>query len=201
MAEQTAPSDPSGFDIEWLLEQARTYLAFGEQLQPLNERFYETLDHRDGDWGEALRQHFDQLKAALAEAADDPGGHPDLARLWTVILDTWRQTAASLGAPATLAPLAGAKTEHWRTYQKIQGQYLDLLRQAAKEALDLMEQRLGERAIAGTAVESLRELYNLWVECNEETYGRMLRSPDYGVLNGRLLNALLSCHAQGDTPT
>jgi len=27
MAEQTAPSDPSGFDIEWLLEQARTYLA------------------------------------------------------------------------------------------------------------------------------------------------------------------------------
>jgi len=201
MAEQTAPSDPSGFDIEWLLEQARTYLAFGEQLQPLNERFYETLDHRDGDWGEALRQHFDQLKAALAEAADDPGGHPDLARLWTVILDTWRQTAASLGAPATLAPLAGAKTENWQTYQKVQGQYLDLLRQAAKEALDLMEQRLGERAIAGTAVESLRELYNLWVECNEETYGRMLRSPNYGVLNGRLLNALLSCHAHGDTPT
>ena len=199
MAEQTAPPDSSGFDIELLLKQARTYLAFGEQLQPLSDRLHETLG-QDGNWGEALRQHFDQLKAALAEAADDPGGHADLARLWTVTLDTWRQTAASLGVPATLAPLAGANTEAWRAYQKVQGQYLDLLRQAARDALDLMEQRLGERAVAGATVESLRELYNLWVECNEETYGRMLRSPDYGALNGRLLNALLGCYSRGDAP-
>ena len=199
MAEQTAPPDSSGFDIELLLKQARTYLAFGEQLQPLSDRLHETLG-QDGNWGEALRQHFDQLKAALTEAADDPGGHADLARLWTVTLDTWRQTAASLGVPATLAPLAGANTEAWRAYQKVQGQYLDLLRQAARDALDLMEQRLGERAVAGATVESLRELYNLWVECNEETYGRMLRSPDYGALNGRLLNALLGCYSRGDAP-
>ena len=199
MAEQTAPPDSSGFDIELLLKQARTYLAFGEQLQPLSDRLHETLG-QDGDWGEALRQHFDQLKAALTEVADDPGGHPDLARLWTVTLDTWQQAAASLGVPATLAPLAGAKTEAWQTYQKVQGQYLDLLRQAAKDALDLMEQRLGERAVAGATVESLRGLYNLWVECNEETYGRMLRSLDYGALNGRLLNALMGCYARGDAP-
>lgn len=199
MAERTEPSDPSGFDIELLLKQARTYLAFGEQLQPLSERFHETLG-KEGDWGEALRQHFDQLKAALAEAADDPGGHPDLARLWTVTLDAWQQTAASLGIPATLTALAGANTEAWQTYQRIQGQYLDLLRQTARDALDLMEQRLGARAAAGASVESLRELYNLWVECNEDTYGRMLRSPAYGELNGRLLNALLGCHTHGDAP-
>ena len=64
-----------------------------------------------------------------------------------------------------------------------------------------MEQRLSERATAGATVESLRELYNLWVECNEETYGRMLRSLDYAMLNGRLLNALVSCHVRGDAPT
>ena len=200
MAEQTAPPDPSGFDIELLLKQARTYLAFGEQLQPLSDRLHETLG-QDGDWGEALRQHFDQLKAALAQAADDPGSHADLARLWTVSLDTWQQTAASLGVPATLAPLAGANPAAWQAYQKVQGQYLDLLRQAARDALDLMEQRLGERATAGATVESLRELYNLWVECNEETYGRMLRSPEYGALNGCLLNALLGCYTRGDAPT
>ena len=200
MAEQTAPHDSSGFDIELLLKQARTYLAFGEQLQPLSDRLHETLG-QDGDWGEALRQHFDQLKAALAQAADDPGSHADLARLWTVSLDTWQQTAASLGVPATLAPLAGANPAAWQAYQKVQGQYLDLLRQAARDALDLMEQRLGERATAGATVESLRELYNLWVECNEETYGRMLRSPEYGALNGCLLNALLGCYTRGDAPT
>lgn len=199
MAEQTASPDSSSFDVELLLKQARTYLAFGEQLQPLSNRLHETLG-QNGDWGEALRQHFDQLKAALAEAADDPGGHADLARLWTVTLDTWQQTAASLGVPASLAPLAGSSPEAWQAYQTVQGQYLELLRQAARDALDLMEQRLGERAAAGATVESLRELYNLWVECNEETYGRMLRSPDYGALNGRLLNALLGCYVRGGAP-
>lgn len=197
MAERTDPPDPSGFDLELLLKQARTYLAFGEQLQPFSERFHETVT-KEGDWGEALRQHFDQLKTVLTEAADDPGGHPELARLWTVTLDTWRQTAASLGVPSTLAPLAGPNAEAWQAYQRIQGQYLDLLRQAAKDALDLMEQRLGERAAAGATVESLRELYDLWVECNEHTYGRMLRSPAYGELNGHLLNALLGCYACGE---
>lgn len=194
----TEPSE-AGFDIALLLRQARTYLAFGEQIQPLSERLQQNME-QGGDWGEALQQHFGPLKAALAEAAEDPGGHPDLARLWTVTLDTWQQTAASLGIPATLAAPVGADEAAWRDYQHVQGDYLALLRQAARDALDLMEQRLGERAAAGARVETLRELYNLWVECNEETYGRMLRGADYGALNGRLLNALLSCYRSGGVP-
>ncbi len=196
MAERTDLPDPSGFDIELLLKQARTYLAFGQQIQPLSERFHETLG-QGGDWGEALRQHFEQLKTALTRAVDDPNGHPDLARLWTVTLDT----AASLGVSAAIAPPVGANAGAWRVYQQLQSQYLDGLRQTARDALDLMEQRLNERATAGATVESLRELYDLWVECNEETYGRMLRSLDYAMLNGRLLNALVSCHVRGDVPT
>ncbi len=194
----TEPSE-TGFDIALLLRQARTYLAFGEQIQPFSERLQQNME-QGGDWGEALQQHFEPLKAALAEAAEDPGGHPDLARLWTVTLDTWQQTAASLGIPATLAAPVGTDEAAWRDYQHVQGDYLVLLRQAARDALDLMEQRLGERAAAGARVETLRELYNLWVECNEETYGRMLRGADYGALNGRLLNALLSCYRPGGVP-
>jgi hypothetical protein len=72
-----------------------------------------------------------------------------------------------------------------------QNHYLDLLQQTAEQALDLMEQRLQDRAATGQTINSLRELYNLWVECNEETYARMLRSVEYSELSGRLLNALL----------
>ena len=57
-----------------------------------------------------------------------------------------------------------------------------------------MEQRLQDRAATGQTMNSLRELYNLWVECNEETYGRMLHSAEYSELSGRLLNALLVCY-------
>ncbi len=198
MAEQTDPPDPSGFTIELLLKQARTYLAFGEQLQPLSARFHETLE-QEGDWNGALRQYFDQLKTALIQVADDPSGNPELARLWTVTLDTWQQAIASLGFPASVALPAGYNTEVWQDYQQTQIQYLGLLRNAAKEALDLMEQRLSARTTVGTTVESLRDLYNLWVECNEETYGRLLRSAEYGEFNARLLNGLLRCYSVGET--
>lgn len=196
MAEQTDTSGPNGFDIELLLKQARTYLAFGEQFQPFNERFHATLS-QEGDWGEALRRHFDELKNTLAEAANDPGGHPDLARLWTLTLESWQQVAAALGVSSTLGPPVGSDPEMWRVYQQTQAQHLNLLRQAARDALDLMEQRLGERTAGGGKVENLRELYNLWVECNEETHGRLLRRDEYGEVNGRLLNALLGCYRRG----
>jgi Poly(R)-hydroxyalkanoic acid synthase subunit (PHA_synth_III_E) len=188
-------SPPGGFDVERLLSQARAYLAFGDQLQPLFARIPASAS--EGDWSEVLRQQFDSIKTALTEVANEPGSHPDLARLWTVTLESWRQTAASLGTPATVTLPAGANTADWEAYQRVQGQYLDCLRQAAKAALDLMEHRLSERAQAGVAMASLHAWYTLWVECNEETYGQMLRGAEYGQISGHLLNALLRCYSAG----
>lgn len=191
MAEPTDTSNPSGFTVEMLLNHARSYVAFGEQLQPLSARFQETLA-REGDWNTALGQYFDQIKSALAQATDDPGGHPELAQLWTATLDTWQKAIASLDFAASIAPLADLNSDAWQVYQRIQSEYLSLLRQSAKEALDLMEQRLTQQAAADATVESLRDIYNLWVECNEKTYGQMLRSAEYSECSGRMLNSLLA---------
>lgn len=198
MAEPTDTSNPSGFTVELLLKQARTYLAFGEQLQPLGVRFHETLAQQD-DWNSALAEYFDSIKSALAQAADDPGSHPELAHLWTATLDTWQQAIAALGFPMSIAPLTDYSADAWQAYQRIQGEYLGLLRQAAREALDLMEQRLIAQAATGATVDGLRDLYNLWVECNETTYGQMLRSAEYGECSGRMLNSLLRCYPAGET--
>jgi hypothetical protein len=198
MAERTDLPDPSGFSIELLLKQARTYLAFGEQLQPLSVRFHETLE-QEGDWNGAVRRYFNEIKAALIQATDDPSDHPELAHLWTATLELWQQAVASLNIPAILATPTGYDTEAWQAYQRTQIHYLGLLRQAAKDALDLMEQRLSQRAATDADVASLRDLYNLWVECNEETYGQMLRSAEYGECSAHLFNTLLHCYSVGET--
>ena len=189
MADPTDASAPNPFDTEFLLDQARGYLAFGEQMAQLCERF---RDNAQGgaDWGAVLRQNFDQFKTVIAESADGPGANPELARLWTQTLDLWQQTSASLGI---VAP-EGGETDAWQAYRQVQSQYLDMLRQAAKAALDLMEQQLVERVGAGQTIGSLRELYNLWVDCNEKTYGQMLRGAEYSELSGRLFNTLLCCY-------
>ena len=195
MADQTDKSDFGMFDIELLLKQARTYLAFGEQTRQFAERFQDTL-RAEADWDTALRRHFDQFRETIAQSAIDPGANPELTQLWTLSLDTWQQATAALGMSIPAPDDRNAAA--WGAYQRTQNEYLELLRRAALEALDLMEQRLGERAAAGESVGSLRELYNLWVDCNEETYGRMLRGSEYSDISGRLFNALFACYSKGE---
>lgn len=184
------------FDVELLLKQARAYLAFGEQIRQFAEQS-PNASSQPTDWDTTLRQHFDRFKAAVAQSTEDSNIDPDLTRLWTLTLESWQQSAASLGVSA-IAPRAGQSADTWQTYQQVQGEYFEVLRQSAMVALDLMEQRLRERAASGEVADSLRELFNLWVDCNEETYGRMLRSAEYSELSGRLLNALLGCCTRGE---
>lgn len=193
MTQQTSASNPGVFDAELVLRQARAYLAFGEQVQLFTDRLGETAET---DWGQALQQHFAQFKAAIAQSAENPAVNPELARLWLLIADTWSETATTLGIAAETIPDPLRQTEVWRTYQQTQSDYFNQLRDAAIQALDLLEQRLNEFTAAGKTVSSLRELYNLWVDCNEETYSRMLRSAAYSEINGRLFNALLRCYAR-----
>jgi hypothetical protein len=199
MAESSDTPNPGNFDVELLLKQARAFLAFGEEMRQCSEHLQET-PQGSADWSSALRQHFEQFRTAVTATAGDPGVNPELARLWTLILDTWQRTAESMGS-ASIAPPADWSSAAWQAYQKTQNQYLSLLQRTANEALDLMEQRLGESAASGKNINSLRELYNLWVDCNEESYGRMLRSAEYSELSGHLLNALLRCYAPGEAPS
>ena len=196
--EQASTSDSGQFDIELALKQARAYLAFGEQIRQFTDRLNEQVDDQT-DWGAALQQHFAELKAAIARSAEDPKVNPELARFWLLIAEAWSGTVASLGMAAETVPEELRQSESWRSYQRTQIEYLDLLQGAAREALDRMEEKLNEFAATGKTIASLRELYNLWVDCNEETYGRMLRSSTYAVLNGRLINSLLHCYQRRGT--
>ncbi|MCP5195596.1 MAG: hypothetical protein H6974_02215 [Gammaproteobacteria bacterium] len=198
MTEQTATSDPSLFDVELALRQARAYLAFGEQIRRFTDRLHETVA-AETDQGQALRQYFAELKGAIARSVEDPNVNPELAQFWLLIAEAWSETAASLGMAADAIPKELRQTEAWQCYQNTQGEYLELLQGAAQGALDRMEQRLNEFADTGQTIASLRELYNLWVDCNEETYGRMLRSTAYASLNGRLINNLLRCYQRRET--
>ena len=193
MTQQTSAS--TVFDAELALRQARAYLAFGEQVQLATDRLGE-IANRETDWSRALQQHFTSFKAAISESAENPALNPELARLWRLTADAWGEMATTSGVAADALPEAWrSHPEVWRAYQSAQNDYFQQLRNAALAALDLLEQRLIDLAANGQTVNSLRELYNLWVDCNEETYGRMLRNAAYGELNGRLFNALLRCLA------
>lgn len=192
MADRSDAS-PAGFDAHLLLKQARACLAFGEQIRQFTDRFQDSLE-QEADWKTAARRQFEQFKEAIAQSSHAPGVNSDLARLSAMTVDAWQQAALALDIPMSSRMPTDRNSVAWRAYQQTQHQYLDLLQQTAEQALNLMEERLQDRAATGQTINSLCELYNLWVECNEETYGQMLRSVEYSELSGRLLNALLVCY-------
>lgn len=194
---QNATPDLGIFDVELALRQARTYLAFADQVRTVTDHLGQAAADHD-DWGTALQQHFAQLKIALAQSAENPQLNPELAKMWMLTADTWQSAATALGVAVDQTPGSFPQTAAWSAYQQTQSAYFAQLRGAALRALDLMEQRLAQTE--AITINSLRDLYDLWVECNEETYGEMLRSTEYAQLNGALFNALLRCCVPTEQP-
>ena len=189
MAKYTIP-EPGIFDVELALRQARTYLAFADQVRSVTDHLGQAAADNT-QWGVALQQHFAQLKTALTAAAQNPQLNPELAKMWMLTADTWQSAATALGIAVDQTPGSFPHPAEWSAYQQTQSAYFEQLRAAALRALDLMEQRIAQAE--AISINSLRDLYDLWVECNEETYGEMLRSTEYAQLNGAMFNALLRC--------
>lgn len=61
----------------------------------------------------------------------------------------------------------------------------------ALSSLDLVQSRLQTMHEEGERIESLRALYDLWVDVSEEAYARFAMSDEYQVVYGDLVNALM----------
>jgi class III poly(R)-hydroxyalkanoic acid synthase PhaE subunit len=158
------------------------------------------------DW---IREQRDLLKRA-ASAPPDEAATGAAADPWIDLVASWHRVWAgvqSLG-DATMQGFAQAlqqlpavglareQTLAWREVAEAQAACLRLeselcavLAQIQSDALTLLEQRVGERRAAGKQLGSMRELYELWVECSEQLYAKVAHSDEYCRLQGELGNA------------
>jgi polyhydroxyalkanoate synthase subunit PhaE len=61
----------------------------------------------------------------------------------------------------------------------------------ALASLDAVQKRLRDLHEKGEKIESLRSLYDMWVDASEEVYGEFAMSDEYQVVYGDLVNALM----------
>ena len=77
-------------------------------------------------------------------------------------------------------------------FQQVSSEYQAEMSKVGVEALEAMRQRILEMAEQGEEINSLREIYDLWVDCNEKAYAELVYTDEYSELYGRLTNALLA---------
>jgi hypothetical protein len=84
----------------------------------------------------------------------------------------------------------------WVEYQEQMGRYNALMLKASQRGFELFEGKLSEREQPGRQIESLRALYDLWVDAAEEGYAEIALSQEFREIYGALVNAQMRVRAQ-----
>jgi len=131
------------------------------------------------------------------------------------LFEAWRsalsESLAQAAAPAGLSdmlnrtPLLGPLREQadaWRALtaaqvdcQQLAQEFTAIMRHVQADVLNLLERRIQERREQGTCVQGFRELYDLWIECSEDVFGKVAHSAAYGHLQGKMSNATIRLQA------
>jgi class III poly(R)-hydroxyalkanoic acid synthase PhaE subunit len=194
--------------VDRLVDGAKAYVAF---MQSLIGAAGANAQGGVPSWSDALRQAF---------AA--PGGatlfeHP-LAQLWKGAsgggMAGMPNPFGAMPPPADLGdlkawlqlPAFGYLREHqehqqkgavaWVEYQEQMARYNAQMLEAARRGFELFEGKLAEREQPGRQIESLRALYDLWVDAAEEGYAEIALSREFQDVYGELTNAQMRLRSQ-----
>jgi class III poly(R)-hydroxyalkanoic acid synthase PhaE subunit len=81
--------------------------------------------------------------------------------------------------------LAAAMNE----YAQISARYQALLQQVNTQGVARLQEMLGQHAESGKQIESLKSLYDLWVDAMEEAYSQLALTDEYREVFGAMVNA------------
>lgn len=161
------------------------------------------------DWAQQLEQLFgkDRQPFASAFAGVDPGtaaGTQDFSRQWQAWLQSLQGNPSStaytestaqamppfatfgadLAAQAEQQRLMAAVTEHLEAASR----YQRLIQRSNEHAIEKMRARLAPLAQPTAKIESLKMLYDVWVECAEEAHAEIALSDEFRETYAAMVN-------------
>ena len=145
---------------------------------------------------------------AFADTSGIAGGGPD----------AWMADAQRAAAPLLAGlreglnlPAFGVAREHQERAQHLllavtdlqqqMARYHALLARTGRLAAERLESRLAERSEPGRQIDSLRSLYDLWVDAAEEAFQEVALSPEFRTVYGELVNAQTRVRAETQAQT
>ena len=80
----------------------------------------------------------------------------------------------------------------WANYQDDYQDYQSVMAKLSHDALELMRKRIIKMSKNNEDINSMRQVYDLWVDSNEKVYGDYVFTEEYSEINGRLVNSLMA---------
>jgi class III poly(R)-hydroxyalkanoic acid synthase PhaE subunit len=187
-----------------MMQQGQAFYFMGEQFSKILEGM-NAANKQSEDWQKVLNDNFESMKSMFE------GGNAGMQGAFTSspfmmggfdneqfkIADMTSSIDKLLSVPG-VGPDREAQAQMQKgikllgEYQQVSGEYQTEMSRVGVEALEAMRLRILEMAEQGKKINSLREIYDLWVDCNEKAYAELVYTDEYSELYGRLTNALLA---------
>jgi polyhydroxyalkanoate synthesis regulator phasin len=153
------------------------------------------------DWQQQLQQMFGGSAQPFAQAFGgiDSAGAQSFARQW----QSWSQAAQRSGfgdMPGAHGPTPafGLSREQQMEQQELgvallasmqaSAKYQELIQRANTQGMQRLQEKLAEHAAPGRQVDSLKGLYDLWVDASEEAYAGIALSEEFRDAYGEMVN-------------
>ncbi len=154
------------------------------------------------DWRQQLQQLFGGASQPLAQAFSgiDGAGAEGFTRQW----QAWMQAAQQPGVFGDLAGSHGASPAFGlnREQQMLQqdmlsavteslqasARYQALIQRANAQGMERLQDKLAEHAEPGRQIDSLKALYDLWVDAAEEAYAEIALTEEFREVYGAMVN-------------
>ena len=86
----------------------------------------------------------------------------------------------------------------WTDFQSNFKEYQSVMMHLSKKGLELMRNHIINMQTDGESINSMLQIYNLWIESNEKVYGDYVRKDEYSELMGRLMNSMMAFKKKSD---
>lgn len=154
------------------------------------------------DWKQQLQQLFGAAGEPFAQAFGgiDSTGAEGFARQW----QSWMQAAQQAGfsempgARQGPTPAFGLNREQQMQQQAMasamvesmqaSAKYQALIQRANAQGMERLQDKLAEHAEPGRQIDSLKSLYDLWVDASEEAYAEIALSDEFREAYGEMVN-------------
>ncbi len=195
------------------IAQGQSYFRFTEQLLQISQNLSSHSEVTLTDWEQLWEKTIANLKNSFTDIfQQDKKGR---GCFWEMPLDNWQQTVSSLSMRSSgpekinqeferLLSLPGIgytqkwqchlqeRTRLWMNYQKALDEYVSVFRKIGMRTIDLFQNKILALSIQGRTLDSLRAVYDLWVDCGEEAYANVVSRQDFGEVNAQLINAFMT---------
>jgi hypothetical protein len=133
-------------------------------------------------------------------------GFQQLAEGAAPMLQQMQQQLQQEGVSWLRAPAFGYMREHQEHYQKMALAFVEfqqatkaynaLIMKSSQRSFEILELKLAERSEPGRQIDSMRALYDLWVDSAEEAYAEIALSDEFRKVYGDVVNSQMRVRSQ-----